>query len=677
MSTLEKSTLNSLTVHVAESRRAMGAHAAADIAREIRACLGKQPGVRMVFAAAPSQSEMLAALREQKGIDWSRVTAFHMDEYLGLPADAPQRFGLWLRRAIFDYLPFAAVHLIEPGDNPEQTAADYAANLNAAPIDIVCCGIGSNGHLAFNDPPADFEDPLTVKAVELDRQCRQQQVDEECFATLSDVPTRALTITIPGLLAGHALFCTVPGTFKREAVRRTLSDPIDPMCPATALRQHPRCTLYLDLDSADEVRCDESGSVLPGVFRGEPVVDAKNPREGGERQLSRSLSERSMDPLMSHSLSGRDPRTGKALVVRFADGRITSVEAGASTETAWLAPGLIDLQVNGYHGDDFNGDDLLTMETVQRLARRMLATGVTTFLPTLTTAPEEKIIHNLRIIAAARLADPLLTNMIPYVHVEGPHIAPEDGPRGAHPREYVRPPDIAEFMRWQAASGDLVGMVTLSPQYVNAPEYIHALSARGIHISLGHTGASGDQIRSAVAAGARLSTHLGNGVANLLPRHPNPIWAQLAEDRLTATFIADGHHLPADTLTAMLRAKTVQRAILVTDIVTFAGLPPGEYMTPLGGRVDLHPNGRLNVADSGYLAGATATLKDDIAFVAANTGFSIGDAVQMATANPGRFVGARGVLRVGASADLIRFHWEQGSCTLTIKDAIVQGKNWQ
>jgi len=379
---------------------------------------------------------------------------------------------------------------------------------------------------------------------------------------------------------------------------------------------------------------------------------------------------------MSQSLTGRDPRTGTALVVRFADGRITSVEAGVPTETAWLAPGLIDLQVNGYHGDDFNADDL-TIETVHRLARRMLATGVTTFLPTLTTAPEEKIVHNLRIIAAARRAEPLLEHMIPCVHVEGPHIAPEDGPRGAHPREYVRPPDIDEFMRWQAASGDLVGMVTLSPHYVNAPEYIHVLSARGIHISLGHTGASGDQIRAAAAAGARLSTHLGNGVANLLSRHANPIWAQLAEDRLTATFIADGHHLPADTLTVMLRAKTTPRAILVTDIVAFAGLSPGEYVTPLGGRVKLNADGRLNVVDSDYLAGATAMLKDGIAHVAASTGFSIGDAVQMATANPGRFVGGRGVLSVGASADLIRFHWEQGSSTLAIEDVIVQGKSWQ
>jgi N-acetylglucosamine-6-phosphate deacetylase len=379
---------------------------------------------------------------------------------------------------------------------------------------------------------------------------------------------------------------------------------------------------------------------------------------------------------MYRSLTGRDPRTGESLIVHCADARIAAIEQGAPDETIWLAPGLIDLQVNGYRGDDLNADDL-TIETVQSLARRMLATGVTTFLPTLITASEEKIVRNLSIIAAARQADSLLMHMIPCVHMEGPHIASEDGPRGAHPSEHVRPPDIAEFKRWQAASGNLVGMVTLSPQYPGAPEYIQALSARGIYISLGHTSASADQIHAAAAAGARLSTHLGNGVANLLPRHPNLIWAQLAEDRLTATFIADGHHLPADTLTVMIRAKTVQRAILVSDLVMLAGLSPGEYVTPVGRKVDLHPDGRLTVVDSGYLAGSTATLKDAIAYVAANTGFSLGDAVHMATANPGRFVGAPGVLRVGAPADLVRFRWEQGFSTLAIEDAIVQGQSWQ
>jgi glucosamine-6-phosphate deaminase len=257
MFVLKDSSLDTIAIHIAESRRSMAARAAGDIAQEIRTYLRKQPGVRMIFAAAPSQSEMLAALCEEKDVDWSRVTAFHMDEYLGLPGDAPQRFGLWLRRAIFDHLNFAAVYLIEsenvPGYDPAQAVASYAAKLRTAPIDIVCCGIGANGHLAFNDPPADFDDPPITKIVTLDSQCRQQQVDDRCFSTLDEVPTHAITVTLPALLDAGAIFCTVPGIKKREAVRRTINDPIGPACPATALRRHPRSTLYLDTDSAGDL----------------------------------------------------------------------------------------------------------------------------------------------------------------------------------------------------------------------------------------------------------------------------------------------------------------------------------------------------------------------------------------------------------------------------------------
>jgi glucosamine-6-phosphate deaminase len=259
MSAWENSSLNGVVVHVAESRAAMAKQAAAGIGDEIRACLRKQAGVRMIFAAAPSQAEMLAALSSAKNIDWTRITAFHMDEYLGLAANSPHCFGSWLRHAIFDRLPFRAVHLLEPGDNAAQAAAAYAAKLNEAPIDIVCCGIGVNGHLAFNDPPCDFDDPLTVRVVDLDAQCRQQQVDDQCFATLNEVPTQALTMTVPALLACHAIFCTVPGYQKRDAVRRALLGPIDPKCPASALRRHPRCTVYLDQDSGSELRGHETG----------------------------------------------------------------------------------------------------------------------------------------------------------------------------------------------------------------------------------------------------------------------------------------------------------------------------------------------------------------------------------------------------------------------------------
>ncbi len=241
-----------LDVRSYPDRRAMGRAAASEIAACLRGLLSVGRSVRMVFAAAPSQQEMLDALVEETGIDWSRVTAFHMDEYVGLAPDAPQRFGAWLGRAIFDRLPFAAVHLIRPErfPSPDACARDYAARLAEGPIDLVCLGIGENGHIAFNDPPvADFRDPLAVKVVELDAICRQQQVDDACFPRLADVPTHALTLTVPRLLDCDRMVCVVPGPAKREAVRRTLFDPPGEACPATALRAHPRCTLYLDAQS--------------------------------------------------------------------------------------------------------------------------------------------------------------------------------------------------------------------------------------------------------------------------------------------------------------------------------------------------------------------------------------------------------------------------------------------
>jgi glucosamine-6-phosphate deaminase len=241
-----------MVVRSFSDRSAMGRAAAAEVAEALRGLLKSGRTVRMVFAAAPSQQEMLDALCAEPGIDWRRVTAFHMDEYVGLAQEAPQRFGAWLGRAIFDRLPFAATHLIRPERfaTPEACASDYAARLAAAPIDLVCLGIGVNGHIAFNDPPvADFRDPLAVKVVELDDVCRQQQVDDGCFPNFAAVPTHALTLTVPRLLDCDRMVCVVPGPAKREAVRRTLFDPPGEACPATALRAHPRCTLYLDAQS--------------------------------------------------------------------------------------------------------------------------------------------------------------------------------------------------------------------------------------------------------------------------------------------------------------------------------------------------------------------------------------------------------------------------------------------
>ncbi|HEX3815067.1 MAG TPA: glucosamine-6-phosphate deaminase [Mycobacteriales bacterium] len=229
----------------------MGQAAAADIAEELRTRLRRQAEVRMVFAAAPSQDSMLESLAVADGIDWSRVTALHMDEYVGIDTSVPQSFARYLNDRLFDPVRPGRVELIDGSAEPDAEARRYSGLLAEGPVDIVCLGIGENGHIAFNDPQfADFADPLSVKVVDLDTRSRQQQVNDGCFAQLSDVPERAITLTIPALTSGQCLFCVVPGQTKAAAVRSALRDPVSPACPATILREHPACRLYLDPESA-------------------------------------------------------------------------------------------------------------------------------------------------------------------------------------------------------------------------------------------------------------------------------------------------------------------------------------------------------------------------------------------------------------------------------------------
>lgn len=270
--------------------------------------------------------------------------------------------------------------------------------------------------------------------------------------------------------------------------------------------------------------------------------------------------------------------------------------------------GLVDLQVNGYAGHDVNADDV-TPGTLADLTRALWARGVTTYLPTVITAGEEKILHVLSVIAAARREDPLLAHSIAGVHVEGPSLAAEDGPRGAHDHQHLRDPDIEELDRWQRAADGAVRVVTLAPERPGTARYVAAATARGVRVSLGHCAPSPDEVRHAVDAGATLSTHLGNGTASMLPRHPNHLWAQLADHRLTAMLIADGHHLPADTLTVMIRAKGPERCVLTSDSAALAGMPPGRYRTPVGGEVEVTSDGRLNLAGTEYLAGSGSDLR--------------------------------------------------------------------
>lgn len=248
-------TANKLIVKIFETRSDMGRSAAYDVSQKIKELLIIKDIINIIFAAAPSQNEFLSTLSSEEEIDWSRINAFHMDEYVGLKSTAPQRFGQFLKERIFGKVPFNKVHYINGEANDLALEAKrYASLLKQFPVDIVCMGIGENTHIAFNDPhEADFHDPLLVKEVNLDEASRQQQVHDDCFPSIDEVPVSAITLTVPALLEAKNIFCVVPGKNKAQAVYHTLNEEVNEKYPATILRNHENAVLYLDADSASKL----------------------------------------------------------------------------------------------------------------------------------------------------------------------------------------------------------------------------------------------------------------------------------------------------------------------------------------------------------------------------------------------------------------------------------------
>ncbi|HUY89589.1 MAG TPA: amidohydrolase family protein [Pirellulales bacterium] len=346
--------------------------------------------------------------------------------------------------------------------------------------------------------------------------------------------------------------------------------------------------------------------------------------------------------------------------LEIAAGRLASVKAVEGRHPAhatlpWVSPGWIDLQVNGYRGQEFSSKEL-TPEKVATIVRDHWAFGVTSLCPTLTTQSFECLVHGMQAIDFACRSFPDVTRSVAGIHLEGPYFDEEDGPRGAHPREHCRRPTWDEFQHLQEAAGGRIRLLTMSPHFEEAPAFITRVSASGVIVAIGHTGANSRQIRAAVDAGARLSTHLGNGAHRMLRRHPNYIWDQLAEDRLTASLIVDGWHLPPEVVKTMVRAKTPQRCILVSDVSGLAGLPPGRHASS-GGEIDILPDGRLLIAGQDQLlAGASAPIGVGIANVMAFAGVDLATAIDMAVTHPARLLGQTpGSLRPGDAADLVLF----------------------
>lgn len=374
---------------------------------------------------------------------------------------------------------------------------------------------------------------------------------------------------------------------------------------------------------------------------------------------------------------------GDNLVDLFiSDGRITEIRSADISQTCdigdqdmRLAPGLIDLQLNGYDGVDFN-DTATSTEQIAAATTRLWRTGVTAFCPTVITESPEHITKCLSNLIRAADEFPEFQRAMLGIHLEGPFISSEDGPRGAHPRAHTRPPDWDQFQRWQDAAQGQIRIITLSPEWPESNNFIERATGSRVIVAIGHTAATQRQITDAVRAGARLSTHLGNGSHAKIDRHPNYIWEQLAADELWASFIVDGHHLPSSVVKCFLRCKTTRRSILVTDAIAAAGRPSGQYR--LGNiTVEVTPERRVCLPGTPYLAGSVLEMHEAVAKTVLYSDATLDDALQMACRNPAQLMDMDdriGSLETGMQADLVLFRWDNRAKTLDVVSTIKNGK---
>ena len=381
------------------------------------------------------------------------------------------------------------------------------------------------------------------------------------------------------------------------------------------------------------------------------------------------------------NFTGRLVGTSDVVAVQTEGDKITSVNGVVAADAiggddVWIAPAIFDVQVNGVGGINYKAKDL-TVEKIVETTDWMHKTGTGLWCPTVTTSSAEDAINGLALLAKACEESDVANASFAGFHVEGPYIGSEDGPRGAHPIEHVRDPDWDEFQKYQDAAGGRIVIFTLAPERDGALEFIEKVAATGVIVSIGHSGASPERIREAVAAGAKMSTHLGNGAHAELPRHPNYIWEQLAADELWAGIIPDGFHLPPSVLKNFYRAKGKVRICLVSDVASIAGLEAGVYGRKGGlGKSELHANGKISLAGTPFLAGAGLFLDNGIPNAVTYTDASLAEAIEMASINPARLLGVDdrvGSVEVGKEASLSLFRWREGQEKLDVVATVVRG----
>jgi N-acetylglucosamine-6-phosphate deacetylase len=376
------------------------------------------------------------------------------------------------------------------------------------------------------------------------------------------------------------------------------------------------------------------------------------------------------------SFTARRYDSGEPIRLSVHNDRIAEIEPLWTRESLhdwpWIAPAFFDLQINGYGGVWF-ADEKLTVDQVLTVLAGYREHGVSRLFPTLITSSREALEHGFRTVRAACEKERWVDQMVAGCHLEGPYISDQDGPRGAHPIQHVRPCDWAEFEALNAASGGRIRLVTLAAEAVGAVEFIQRAVAAGMLVALGHQAADAAQIRAAVDAGARLSTHLGNGAAGMLRRHPNFLWDQLAEDRLTASVISDGHHLPDTVLKAFVRAKSPERIVITCDASGLAGSPPGIYQTAFG-PFEVVPEGKIVVAGQRtLLAGSAQTTETCVGHMVNAAGVTLGQACDMAGRIPLRLCGLDApTLAPGSKADLVLFRFDPLHSALTIDTLVLK-----
>jgi N-acetylglucosamine-6-phosphate deacetylase len=348
--------------------------------------------------------------------------------------------------------------------------------------------------------------------------------------------------------------------------------------------------------------------------------------------------------------------------------KIAPLPAPKLGKRLYVAPAFWDIQTNGRWGISYS-DPTLSVDQVAEIIHAQPQIGTARLCPTLITAPYESMRHGCATIAAACAQSPEIKRMVLGIHLEGPSISELDGYRGAHPKDAVRGPDWSEFQRLQQAAEGLITLITLAPERPGALAFIDRAVGAGLTIAIGHTAADAQTISDAISAGAKLSTHLGNGIVSPLPRHPNPIWWQAGEDRLMASFIADGHHLDPTVLRVLLRAKGISRSVIVSDASPLAGLPPGHY-----GEWEVDPTGKIVVAGTPYLAGSNRDLPEAINEVRrAEPSLTVEEVLSMTSANAAVAIGCMiPKVEPGWPANLIFFHWEDDGFELvtTVVDGV-------